>query len=84
MWNLEFLLGPEVFSRIVLLQNKSKVLLDPMILFDEDFEWRFEVERKDGKDEVLSWKTLEVISDLDRAKWEKSDEVEKTTLINEE
>ena len=32
---LEVLLGPEVFSRIILLEDKSKDFLDPMIFFDE-------------------------------------------------
>ena len=76
-------MGPEVFSRFFF-RRDSKVLLDPIILFNEGFEWRFEVEWKDGRDEVLSWKTLEVVPNLDQAKWEESDEVEETLLINEE
>ena len=35
---MEVLLGPEVLSMIVLLKEKSKILLDPMIFFDEGFE----------------------------------------------
>ena len=58
---LEGWLGIEVLSMLILLEYKSKVLLDPMILFDEGFEWRFGVEWKDGSDEVLSWNTLEVV-----------------------
>ena len=38
----------------------------------------------DGKDEVLPWKNFEVVPNIDRAKWEKSDEVEYTLFINEE
>ena len=68
---------------MVLLEEKSKFLLDPMVLFDEGFEWRFKVEWRDGREKVLSWKTLEVVSNLDRAKWEKSDEVEETFLVNQ-
>ena len=81
---LEVFLGPEVFSRIVLLEDKSNVSLDLMIYFDECFEWRFEVEWKFGRDEVLSWKILEVVSNLDRAKWGESNELEETHLINKE
>ena len=80
-WNkMQVLLGPEVLSMIVLLKEKSKILLDQMIFFDEGFEWRFEVEWKDGNNQVLSWKTL---PNLDQSKCEESDEVEETLYINE-
>ena len=68
---------------MVLLEAKSKVLLAPMILFDEYFEWRFEIEWKDRRDEILFRKTLEVFSHTCRDKWEKLEEVEDTPLINE-
>ena len=58
----------EVFSRIVLLKEKSKILLAPMIFFDEEFERRFEVEQKGRRDEVLSRKILEVVSNLNQDK----------------
>ena len=50
---MEVLLSPEVFSRMVLLEDKSKVLLAPMNFFDEGFERRFKVGQKNGKYEIL-------------------------------
>jgi len=50
---MEMLLRPEVFSRMVLLEDKSKVLLAPMNFFDKGFERRFKVGRKNGKYEIL-------------------------------
>ena len=45
MWEkLEVLFDPDVFSRMTLLEERSKFLLAPMILCNEGFEWRFEVE----------------------------------------
>ena len=69
---------------MILLEDESKGMLSPIILFGEVFGWVLKVEWKCGRDEVLSWKNLELISNLDRSKWEKHDEVEKTLLINEE
>ena len=69
---------------MILLEEKSKILLDLMVFFDEGFEWKFEVEWKDRSDKVLCWKTLKVVSNLDQSKWEKSDEAEDDLFINEE
>ena len=55
-----------------------------MIFSDEGFEWRFEVEWKDRRDEDLSQKILEVVSNVDRDKWEKSNETEDTLLVCKE
>ena len=55
-----------------------------MILFDGVFGWRFEVKWKDGIDKVLSWNNIEVVSNVDRPKWEKSDESEEALLIHKE
>ena len=64
-------------------KDKSKTFLIPMIFPDEGFEWRFEVEQKDRRDRVLSRNALEVVSNLDRSKWEKSDEAEEIFLVGE-
>ena len=55
-----------------------------MIFFDEGFERRFKVGQKDERDEILFSKILEVVSNLDRAKWEKSNEAEEILLIDDE
>ena len=54
-----------------------------MIFFDEGFEIKFEVEWKDGRDGFMPRKIIEVVSNLDRSKWDKSDSVEETILIDE-
>ena len=46
--------GLAVFSRMILLEDKSKVLLDLMFFFDEAFGRRFKVGQKNGRDEFLS------------------------------
>lgn len=69
---------------MVLIQDKSKVLLDPMIFFGKCFEWRLKVDWKDRRDELLSWKNFELSSNLDRSKWYKCAEVENIFLTNEE
>ena len=43
-----------------------------------------EVERKHWSNKVLSWNNLEVVSNLNRYKWEKSNEVKESHLLNEE
>ena len=50
---MKVLFIPEVFSRMVFLEDKSKILLAPMIFFDEVFERRFKVGQKDERDEIL-------------------------------
>ena len=67
---LRIWLYPDTFSLIILWKDESKEFLTLMIFFDEGFEW------KDGRHEVFSRKILEVVSNLDRDKWEKCDEGE--------
>ena len=69
---------------MVLLEDKSKVLLAPMIFFDEGFERRFKVGRKNEKYKIIFWNILEIVSNLLRAKREKSNEAEETLLIDDE
>ena len=59
------LMGPEVFSKTILLEDKSKFLLAPIIFFDEGFEWRFKVGMKDRREEVLFWNIIEVVLNLE-------------------
>ena len=42
---LEVLLGPEVFSRMIFLEDESKGLLPPIIFFDKGSVWRLKAER---------------------------------------
>ena len=89
------MLDPDVFSLILWWKGKSKALLTLIILFDEYFqvsskdEWRIEVENywgkiffKDDWDEVVSQNIFEVVSSLDRSKWDKSNEAEDIFLID--
>ena len=75
-------MSPEVFSRMILLEEKSKILLDLMVFFDEGFEWKFEVGWKDEWDDIFLWKMLEVNSNLDSSKNNKSDEEQDTLFID--
>ena len=54
----------------------------PMIFLCQRFEWKCEVDKKDMWDEFLYGQILEIVSNLNWAKWEKSDEVEDIFLID--
>ena len=65
-------MGPEIWSGMIFLEAKSRTSLAPTTFLDKDFEWRLAIEWKDGWDEVLFRKILEVESILEWAKWDKS------------
>ena len=66
-----------------LMKREIKGVVIPMIFFDEFFQWRFEVEWQEGRDEVMPRNILGVVSNLDQAKWEKNNEAEETLFIYE-
>ena len=52
-------------------EDKTRVLLIPMIFLNKDFEWRFKVGFKYERDEVSFLTTLEIGSSLELAKCDK-------------